>query len=392
MTREVTMKSKRPHDGTAVLTRKDARDGVAAQRLIDERKRGEGEHCGMDGGGAIAFNAADYEANPSATPGANVHFRNAITMENNMTNHNLERSERIRGGLYGLLVGDALGVPYEFHDATEIPDEHEIEMAPPRRFPRAHSGVPIGTWSDDGAQALCLLDSLNRDSSLNLADFAGQLLAWYETGHMTPDGKMFDVGIQTRRALDALRRGADATKSGPNGERDNGNGALMRCLPVVFAPKPLDAVIGMAMRQGIVTHAHIRSQLSCALYAVAGAGILDGLPAMEAVGRAESEVHRRFGETEHGDEARLVLGARAEPSRGSGYVVDSLWSAIDCLLTTNSYEACVRRAVMLGNDTDTTACIAGGLAGLLYGYENIPERWREVLKGKELVENVLAKL
>jgi ADP-ribosylglycohydrolase len=308
-----------------------------------------------------------------------------------MVNCNLSRLDRTRGGLYGLLVGDALGVPYEFHDASDIPSEQQIEMTPPRGFRRAHAGVPIGTWSDDGAQALCLLHSLTQDSSLNLTDFASQLVAWYETGHMTPDGKVFDVGIQTRRALGALQRGVEAMKAGPNGERDNGNGALMRCLPVVFVAQSTDEVIDLAIRQGVVTHAHIRSQLSCALYAVAGAGILDGLPAMEAVSRAESEVHRQFGETEHGDEARLVLGARVEPSRGSGYVVDSLWSAIDCLLTTNSYEACVRRAVMLGNDTDTTACIAGGLAGLLYGYENIPERWREVLKGKELVEKVLAK-
>jgi len=309
-----------------------------------------------------------------------------------MSNRNLERSERIRGGLYGLLVGDALGVPYEFHDASEIPDEHEIEMEPPKGFRRAHSGVPIGTWSDDGAQALCLLDSLNRDASLNLADFAGQLLAWYETGHTTPDGKVFDVGIQTRRALGALQKGVDAAKAGPSGERDNGNGALMRCLPVIFAASSLDEVVELAMRQGVVTHGHIRSQLCCALYAVAGAGILDGLSAMEAVGRAEEELFRRFADTEHDDELRLVLGARSEPSRGSGYVMDSLWSSIDCLLTTTDYESCVRRAVMLGNDTDTTACIAGGLAGLLYGYSAIPARWIGLLRGKELFEPLLAQL
>lgn len=306
-----------------------------------------------------------------------------------MTNRNLERAERIRGGLYGLLVGDALGVPHEFHDASEIPDEHEIEMEPPKGFRRAHSGVPIGTWSDDGAQALCLLDSLRRDASLNLADFASQLLAWYETGHMTPDGKVFDVGIQTRRALSALQRGVDASRAGPDGERDNGNGALMRCLPVIFAASSLDEVVELAMRQGVVTHGHIRSQLCCALYAVVGAGILGGLSAMEAVGRAEEELFRRFADTEHDDELRQVLGARSEPSRGSGYVVDSLWSAIDCLLTTTDYESCVRRAVMLGNDTDTTACIAGGLAGLVYGDGGIPARWHEALKGKLIVERLL---
>lgn len=309
-----------------------------------------------------------------------------------MTNRNLERSERIRGGLYGLLVGDALGVPYEFHDASEIPAEHKIEMTPPKGFRRAHSGVPVGTWSDDGAQALCLLDSLKKNAALDLAHFAGQLLAWYATGHMTPDGKVFDVGIQTRRALGALQRGVEPAKAGPNGERDNGNGALMRCLPVVFVARTLDEVVELAKRQGIVTHGHIRSQLCCALYALAGAGILDGLSAMETVSRAEEELYRRFADGEHDDELRLVLGARSEPSRGSGYVVDSLWSSMECLLTTSDYEACVRRALMLGNDTDTTACIAGGLAGMLYGYDAIPPRWINLLQGRDLAERIFAKI
>jgi ADP-ribosylglycohydrolase len=130
----------------------------------------------------------------------------------------------------------------------------------------------------------------------------------------------------------------------------------------------------------------VRSQLCCALYAVTAAGILDGLAANEAVSQAENELRRRFAGSENEHERQLVLNARAEPPRGSGYVVDSLWSSIECLLTTTDYEACVRRAVMLGNDTDTTACIAGGLAGSLYGYGDIPSRWVEVLRGKELVD------
>ncbi|MFM0324901.1 ADP-ribosylglycohydrolase family protein [Caballeronia glebae] len=171
-----------------------------------------------------------------------------------MKNYMQGRLDRLRGGVYGLLVGDALGVPYEFHDASKIPAEDEIEMDPPQVFRRAHAGVPVGTWSDDGAQALCLFDSLNRNRSLDLVDFAEQLLAWYEDGHMTPDRKVFDVGIQTRRALDALKRGVDASQAGPSGERDNGNGALMRCLPVLLVASSTEDVIDLAMKQGIVTH------------------------------------------------------------------------------------------------------------------------------------------
>ncbi|MGE8454235.1 MAG: ADP-ribosylglycohydrolase family protein, partial [Pseudomonadales bacterium] len=80
-----------------------------------------------------------------------------------------------------------------------------------------------------------------------------------------------------------------------------------------------------------------------------------------------------------------------DPPQGSGYVVDSFWSAIHCLLSTGSYEDCVKRAVALGNDTDTTAAIAGGLAGLLYGVAAIPDRWLAALRGKNFVESLLAK-
>jgi ADP-ribosyl-[dinitrogen reductase] hydrolase len=81
-----------------------------------------------------------------------------------------------------------------------------------------------------------------------------------------------------------------------------------------------------------------------------------------------------------------------EPSQGSGYVVDSLWSAIRCVLATSDYEGCVRSAIALGNDTDTTACIAGGLAGIFYGEHGIPDRWRSALNGKVIVEDLLSRL
>jgi ADP-ribosyl-[dinitrogen reductase] hydrolase len=123
-------------------------------------------------------------------------------------------------------------------------------MVPTNGFRRSHAGVPIGTWSDDGAQALCLLNSLSRDTSLDLDDFGRELLAWYLSGHMTPDGNVFDVGIQTLRALHALKRGVEATLSGPSDECDNGNGALMRCLPVALVATSTDSVVELGCDRG----------------------------------------------------------------------------------------------------------------------------------------------
>ncbi|MFM0143506.1 ADP-ribosylglycohydrolase family protein [Paraburkholderia sp. RL18-085-BIA-A] len=202
-----------------------------------------------------------------------------------------------------------MGVPYEFHDASDIPLLHEIEMEPPTGYNRAHRGVPIGTWSDDGAQALCLVDSLAHDPKLNLDDLGRRLLAWYEKGYMTPDGRVFDVGIQTSEAMRALQRGIEASKAGPNRERANGNGALMRCLPVVFFPRGEDDVIDLAMRQGLVTHGHARSQLCCALYALTASYVLEGGQVKDGLQKAEAKLVRRFSRARHEQGLHAVLHA-----------------------------------------------------------------------------------
>lgn len=305
---------------------------------------------------------------------------------------NLSRQTRLRGALLGLLVGDALGVPYEFHGAASIPTPTEIEMTPPPGFERAHAGVPPGTWSDDGAQALALLDALLRDPSLNLDAFATSLLNWFQRGAFTPDGEVFDIGLQTRQAFYALGNGANPSVAGPNGERDNGNGSLMRCLPVAMVTTSRDEAIHLARKQSLVTHGHVRSQLCCALYCLTAMGILEGQSAADAVRAAEDALLERHAGTADEAELKIVLYGRFDAPQGSGYVVDSFWSAIHCLLSTHRYEDCVRRAVALGNDTDTTACIAGGLAGLLYGEVGIPERWLAELRGRTIVDTWLTKL
>jgi ADP-ribosyl-[dinitrogen reductase] hydrolase len=110
------------------------------------------------------------------------------------TLHVLTTREMIEGGIWGLLVGDALGVPYEFHHSASIPLPDSIDFDPPAGFPRAHDGVPPGTWSDDGAQALCLLASLLYRRELDIEDLMRRLTNWYEFGYMAADGQVFDVG------------------------------------------------------------------------------------------------------------------------------------------------------------------------------------------------------
>jgi len=124
------------------------------------------------------------------------------------------------GAMTGLLVGDALGVPYEFHEPSTLPLPEEIEFNPPRGFDRAHLGVPAGTWSDDGAQALCLLASLLACRRFDAEDFDSRLVRWQGEGYMAVDGRVFDIGITTGQALRAIKSGVPAPTTSPASPMD----------------------------------------------------------------------------------------------------------------------------------------------------------------------------
>lgn len=302
--------------------------------------------------------------------------------------------ERIAGGLIGLLVGDALGVPYEFHASEEIPPFEEIEFEPPPNFQRAHAGVPVGTWSDDGAQALILLNTLLECGKFDAVHFAGGLIDWYDRGFMAVGGKVFDVGIQTANAIRELKRGVSPLLAGGADEYSNGNGSLMRVLPLALWHKGSDLeLIADSFDQSAVTHGHLRSKVCCALYCLWARRILeDAENAWESgVGNfkkyfLENTIERIEFET------RIFPTDATYEIKGGGYVVDSLRAAQFLNEKNGNYEAVIKNAIMLGDDTDTTACIAGGIAGIKFGIEAIPKRWRDNLRGKEIYEPLLEKL
>ncbi len=303
--------------------------------------------------------------------------------------------DKWKGGLYGLLIGDALGVPYEFHSAEEIPPYDNIEMKPPLGFRRAHSGVEPGTWSDDGAQALCLLDSLVTCGAFELKDFSDKLLAWYQNGTWAVDGVVFDIGIQTGEALNAYRTGEKLEKCGmlrPNGK---GNGALMRVLPLALWHKGTDRELVLdAHEQCLITHGNACNQVCCALYCLVARFLLAGTDFISALEKAVVVLREIYQEmpTYEQELEWSIRPDEAWTGNGSGYVADCLRSAFMILGRAANYEDAVKQAVMLGDDTDTTACVTGGLAGILYGFGNIPCRWYEALRGKAGVEALIQRI
>lgn len=302
------------------------------------------------------------------------------------------RQERIEGGLIGLLVGDALGVPYEFHPPEEIPSLLEIEFEPPSGFYRTCMKIPPGTWSDDGAQALCLLASLLDYGQVDPEDLANRFLDWYNNGYMAVDGNVFDVGTHTARVLLAIQDGMPALEAGMLGEQAKGNGSLMRSLPLVLWHRGTDAeLVEDAHLQSRTTHGQLTCQVCCALYCLWARRVLEEVenPWQSAV----STLRQLYPENSpyYVELERSICPNDPPKGKGSGYVVDCLNSA-RLAVQAGNYEQVVKAAIALGNDTDTTACVAGGIAGLRDGIHAIPERWRSQLRGQELFQPLLKRL
>ncbi|MDF2725891.1 MAG: hypothetical protein K0Q59_5569 [Paenibacillus sp.] len=303
-------------------------------------------------------------------------------------------SERIRGGFWGLLVADAVGVPYEFHDPDAIPPYEQIEMEPPVGFQRSYPHIKPGTWSDDGAQALCLLDSLLRHDALDVSDFARRIAAWEGEGLWAVDGLVFDVGIQTQLAIAALNSGTPPSQSGYVNPQGKGNGALMRVLPLALRHEGSDGeLIRDAHAQAVVTHGHLTNQICCALYCLWARRMLQGDETVPAYVSAVATLKEHYSTM---PEYMLDLANTVKPddepvTDGSGYVVATL-NAARIALRQPSYEAVVKKAIQFGHDTDTNAAVAGGLAGIRDGMEAIPTRWLEKLRGKPSAEPLLETL
>jgi ADP-ribosylglycohydrolase len=300
-------------------------------------------------------------------------------------------ADRVRGAVLGHALGDALGVPVEFRS-------REALAADPVMGPRGFGThrQPLGTWSDDTSLMLCLFSCLDRVDDYQ--SVARAFVAWLDEGFWTPHGRVFDIGGTTRRAIDRLRAGIPPLEAGGGQEGDNGNGSLMRILPLGFLMGRTDEeLVRLAGDLSSLTHRHPRSRLACGLMVLAVRRILDGAAPREAIDDVGRTIRAMAGmgplrqELVHFDRAldpRLAQIPEANISSG-GYVVHTLEAAFWMLLTSRDYRETVLRAVNLGEDTDTTTAVAGGLAGAMYGASNLPEAWLQPLARRTDIETAI---
>lgn len=305
------------------------------------------------------------------------------------------RKDNIRGGILGLVVGDALGVPVEFHSRDQLKRFPVTDM---QEFGSHHQ--PMGSWSDDSSLTFCLMESIAE--GLDFDVLGKKFVKYLDQGYWTPGGSMFDIGRGTLDAIQRMKKGCTPVTAGGMNEMENGNGSLMRILPMVFYVKDLEPEkqYELISKASSLTHMHFRSVFACFLYAQFVYELMKCESKMEAyentIAFVKSYVEEKGFNLYEVAYFEPILNGKIhlleeDMIKSSGYVIHTIEACFWSFLTTDSMEEALLKSVNLGRDTDTVAAITGSLCGVFYGAESIPPHWLNVIRKLEDIELLIMK-
>ncbi|MDD4406716.1 MAG: ADP-ribosylglycohydrolase family protein [Bacilli bacterium] len=324
----------------------------------------------------------------------------------------------IKASLYGFAIGDAMGVPIEF-----ITREKLLKNPVTKMLGYGSHDVPEGCWSDDTSMVLATMDSIIKSKGINYNDMADKFCEWINDAKYTPTNELFDLGITTkeslvrywnesthktvgigRNTLTAIgkynREKVDATKCGGTSISSNGNGSLMRILPIIYyvyynninEEKRLNIIKNVSS----ITHAHEISIIGCFIYTEYILNLLNGIDKFVAYDNLRKINYKKyFSEETITLYKRIInndlISLSINDINSSGYVLNTLEAVLWVTLNTENFKDSILKAINLGNDTDTIGALVGGISGILYGYSNIPNEWIKYLKGKPLLDEISTK-
>lgn len=280
-----------------------------------------------------------------------------------------DRINRARGALLGLAVGDAIGTTVEFMPRGSFAPLTDMVGGGP-------FGLKPGQWTDDTSMALCLGVSL-LEHGFNLADQIDRYLQWHDDGYMSSTGKCFDIGMATSAALERYRATGES-RAGSANPNSAGNGPIMRLAPVaIYYHATPELALKYSAEQSKTTHRAPECLMACQLMAETMLRALQGLPKADVLAASQQDLPltpalQAIARGDYKSKAEAAI-------EGSGYVVESLEAALWCFWHTNNFKDCVLMAANLGDDADTTAAVAGQLAGAFYGETGIPGQWLQKL-------------
>lgn len=288
--------------------------------------------------------------------------------------------------IFGFVVGDALGVPVEFAERDYLTKRPVTTMI--------DGGIHLqkpGTWSDDSSMTFCLMESMIE--GYNILDLSLRFQNWMYQNYWAPHGENFDIGITTSCAIQNLLYGADPSKSGLSTENSKGNGSLMRISPIIFYSKNLDIAdrYDLIKELTIITH-NTDLCIDCGFfYTEFILNLIETKDKFNAFHLTKFNTEKFLIDK---DKFKRIFdnsftNLSKDEIKSSGYVLDTLEASLWTFLNYDSYSDIVLNAVNLGDDTDTVAALAGGLAGIFYGYEFISNDWINSLADLDKINDLI---
>ena len=302
----------------------------------------------------------------------------------------------IKDGIFGSAVGDALGVPIEFTARVSDKSKKLRDMV---GYGSHH--VPAGTWSDDTSMTLATLDSIQEKKGIDYTDIMNKFIEWYDNAKYTATDEVFDIGNATASALYSYKSSNIAPiECGGKSERSNGNGSLMRFLPIAeylsYSNLPEAEEVQIVKNSSALTHGHEISMLGCYIYTVFIKSLNKGNDKYQAYRDVCSSDYSKYFSQETISKYSRILDGNLDKLyemdiKSSGYVISTLEASLWCTLKTDSYEESIVEAINLGSDTDTVGAVTGSITGKIYGYDNIPDRWISKLRKADYLEELCNK-
>ncbi len=296
--------------------------------------------------------------------------------------------------IIGHAIGDAMGMATEFCQRKKLLESPVTKMLGSTRM-----GQPAGSWTDDTSMEIATIDSFIQNKKFDYADIMSKWCDWLNKGSYTPNSECFDVGKTCLKACRNFSVGIEPIKCGLDNINSNGNGSMMRILPVALYSyyKKLsdEEMIKLSDEMSSLTHRHDISKLGCYMYNRFVINLLDGMNKQNAYKFMQKDNYSMYSEESVKAYDRLlnndISKCNIDEINSSGYIVDTWECALWILLNSNSYEEVIIASTNIGNDTDTIGAIAGSMAGIIYGYESIPKIWTDKLVKKEYLINLALK-
>lgn len=301
---------------------------------------------------------------------------------------------KIKDGVFGAAIGDAMGVPIEFKRREELLDNPVTSMIGGGTY-----NMPAGVWSDDTSLTLATMDSIIKSNRLDYKDMADRFCLFMNKGEYTATGTVFDIGSTTKIALEKyLEEGVNPILCGGDKLSDNGNGSLMRMFPIAlychYNNLKDDEVLNVVKKVSSITHAHEVSVLGCFIYVLYVMFLLNGKDKYASYNMIKCYDYSLYFDSDIVEYYNRLLKTniaklRVEDLKSEGYIVYTLETALWVILNSRSFAESIVGAINLGGDTDTIGSIVGGIAGMMYGLEDVPEKWTMALKGKDILEEII---